>query len=168
MPDDWPEEFDEDSSCAFRDLLQASRRLVFFSLPAMLHAIPPLKFCRSHTDEQFTYCMADIDTLSDDLGIPWEADKDIPFGEVTPFIGFTWDLANCMVSLPDSKKEKYLQAIREWETKPRHTLDEAQKLYGKLLHACHVVPAGRVYLTNLEAFMGACHDRPFCPHYPPR
>ena len=112
--------------------------------------------------------MADIDALSDDLGIPWEADKDVPFGEVAPFIGFTWDLTNCTVSLPDSKKEKYLQAIQEWEMKPRHTLDEAQKLYGKLLHACHVVPAGRAYLTNLEAFMGACHDRPFCPHYPPR
>jgi hypothetical protein len=86
MPDDRPEEFDEDSSFTFRDLSQASRRLVFFSLPALLHAIPPLKFCRSHTDEQFTYCMADIDALSDNLGIPWEADKDIPLSR--PFHRF--------------------------------------------------------------------------------
>ena len=68
--------------------------------------------------------MADIDAISDALRIPWEIEKDIPFGEVDPFIGFSWDLANCMVSLPDRKKEKYLQAIQEWETKPKHTLDE--------------------------------------------
>ena len=112
--------------------------------------------------------MADIDAISDALGIPWEIEKDIPFSEVAPFIGFSWDLANHTVSLPDSKKEKYLQAIQEWETKPKHTLDEVQKLYGKLLHACHIVPAGCAYLTNLEAFMGVCHDSPFCPRYPPR
>lgn len=148
MPDDQPEEFDEDASFTFCDLSQASER--------------------SQSDRLFTYCMADINALSDDLGIPWETEKDIPFSDVAPFIGFSWDLTNRTVSLPDSKKEKYLQAIQEWEAKPKHTLDETQKLYGKLLHACHVVPAGRAYLTNLEAFMGICHDRPFRPHYPPR
>ena len=112
--------------------------------------------------------MVDIDAVSDSLGIPWEVEKDIPFGEVAPFIGFSWDLANRMVSLLDSKKEKYLQAILEWETKPRHTLDEAQKLNGKLLHICHIVPAGRAYLTSLETFIGVCHNSSFCPHYPPR
>ena len=111
--------------------------------------------------------MADIDALSNDLGIPWETEKDIPFSDVAPFIGFSWDLTNRTVCLPQSKKEKYLQAIQEWESKPKHVLDEVQKLYGKLLHACHVIPAGRAYLTNLEAFMGLCHDSPFCPHSPP-
>jgi hypothetical protein len=112
--------------------------------------------------------MADIDALSDILGILWETEKDIPFGEVASFIGFSWDLANHKVGLPDGKKEKYLQAIWEWESKPKLTLDEVQKLYGKLLHTCHIVPAGCAYLTNLEAFMGACHNSPFCLCYPPR
>lgn len=113
--------------------------------------------------------MADIDAISNDLGIPWETGKDLPFSNVAPFIGFSWDLTNCTVSLPESKKAKYLQAIQEWEAKPKHTLEEVQKLYGKLLHACHIVPAGRAYLTSLEAFMGACHrDSPFCPRSPPR
>jgi hypothetical protein len=112
--------------------------------------------------------MADIDALSDKLGIPWEKAKDIPFATTVPFIGFLWDLTTRTVSITDSKKEKYHLAIREWESKPKHTLDEVQKLYGKLLHACHVVPSGRAYLTNLEAFMGQFHHRPFCPHSPPR
>ena len=93
--------------------------------------------------------MADIDALSNELGIPWEKTKDIPFSTLIPFIGFLWDLNTCMVSLLDSRKEKYLQTILDWEAKPRHTLDEVQKLYGKLLHMCHVLPSGRTYLTSL-------------------
>jgi len=108
--------------------------------------------------------MADINALSNDLGISWGTEKDIPFSNMAPFISFSWDLTNCTVSLP---KEKYLQAIQEWELETKHTLEEVQKLYGKLLHACHIIPAGHAYLTNLEAFMGVCHNSPFCPHYPP-
>jgi hypothetical protein len=58
--------------------------------------------------------MADIDALSNDLGIPWETKKDIPFSSIAPFIGFSWNLTNRTVSLPESKKAKYLQAILEW------------------------------------------------------
>ena len=41
-------------------------------------------------------------------------------------------------------------------------------MYGKLLHACHVVPAGRSYLTSLEVFLGQFHNHPFHLHSPPR
>src|SRR5882757_6862830 len=41
------------------------------------------------------------------------------------------------------------------------------KLYGKLLHACAVVPAGRAYLTSLEKFMAIFGNHPFMPHSPP-
>jgi len=36
--------------------------------------------------------MADIDVLSNKLGIPWEKTKDIPFSTAVLFIGFIWDL----------------------------------------------------------------------------
>ena len=36
--------------------------------------------------------MADIDALSDELGILWEKSKDIPFSSSIPFISFLWDL----------------------------------------------------------------------------
>jgi hypothetical protein len=49
-----------------------------------------------------------------------------------------------------------------------HSLDEVQSLYGKLLHACHVIPAGRAYLTRLEIFMGNFHGSPFQPRTPPK
>ncbi|CAA7262997.1 unnamed protein product [Cyclocybe aegerita] len=115
---------------------------------------------RSDEDRKYTYCMADIDTLCEELGIPWEAEKDIPFQSAVPFIGFLWDLERGEVSITSGKQEKYLTAITAWEESTKHTLEEVQKLYGKLLHACLVIPAGRAYLTQLEACMGIFHNRP--------
>ena len=47
-------------------------------------------------------------------------------------------------------------------------LEEVRKLYGKLLHAGNVVPAGHAYLTHLETFMGSFTTNPFVPRHPPR
>ena len=89
------------------------------------------------------------------------------FGTEAPFIGFSWNLENQTVSIPDPNKTKYLQAIFKWESKKTHNLQKVQKLYGKLLHACAVVPTGWAYLTNLEKFMTIFNNNPFMPHSPP-
>lgn len=47
-------------------------------------------------------------------------------------------------------------------------LIETQRLFGKLLYACLVVPAGRAYLTELEAMLPIFGNRPHVPHSPPR
>ncbi|PPR02753.1 hypothetical protein CVT26_009464 [Gymnopilus dilepis] len=141
-------EFDEDHKFPIRDLSGSSSR--------------------STEDAAFTYCLADIDTLSDELGIKWETTKDVPFGQQFPYIGFLWDLEYNTVSLLPEKTEKYRAAIKEWREAPAHPLEDAQKLYGKLLHTCHIIPAGRAYLTNLERFMGVFGDSPFMPRTPPR
>ena len=148
MPDDRAEEFDEDCSTPIQDLSNQTPK--------------------SPEGARYTYAFADIDSISDELGIPWEQKKDITFGSEAPFIGFSWNLKNQTVSIPESKKTKYLHAIFDWESKKTHNLKEAQKLYGKLLHACAVVPTGRAYLTSLEKFMAIFGDNPFMPHSPPR
>ena len=148
MPNGACEQFTEDMATPIRDLSQASP-------------------C-SGPDAHFSYCMADIDSLSDELGIPWEQTKDVAFVSSIPYIGFLWDIEARMVSIPEGKKAKYLAAIAEWHSTKVHTLEEAQRLHGKLMHACYVVPAGRAYLTSLEAFLGIFHDRPFMPRSPPK
>jgi len=60
--------------------------------PCQLHCYNVHAAHRSEGDSHYTYCMADIDVLSDKLGIPWEKTKDIPFSTAVPFIGFIWDL----------------------------------------------------------------------------
>jgi hypothetical protein len=105
---------------------------------------------RSAHDATFTYNMDDINRVAAHLGIPWEESKDIPFGS---YIGLEWNITQRTVALPDDKREKYMAAIADWESRTPHTLREVQSLHGKLLHACHIFPAGRAYLTRLEILM---------------
>src|SRR6266702_4151773 len=92
----------------------------------------------------------------------------IPFVTEVPYLGFQWNLHTHIVSLLDDKRTRYLAAIVEWEGKHTHNLLETQKLYGKLLHASLVIPAGRAYLTGLEAMLSSFNDNIFLPHTPPR
>ena len=72
MPNSCAEEFDENCSTPICDLSNQTPRSV--------------------EDSRYTYTLADINDFSDELGIPWEHDKDIPFGTEAPFIGFLWNL----------------------------------------------------------------------------
>jgi hypothetical protein len=148
MPDRRIEEFDEDASFPILDLSQTSTRSV--------------------KDARFTYCFEDIDRLSKILGIPWERTKDILFSACAPFIRFLWDIDTHSISIPPKKTEKYLGAIREWEARSSHTLQQVQELYGKLLHTSLVLPAGRAYLVSLENMLSIFHNRPHMPRTPPK
>ena len=138
------EEFDEDCRFPCRDLSHQSPRSV--------------------TDAQFTYNFDDIDKVSSQLGIPWDCSKDQPFSNSSTYIGFDWDLSSLWVSLSSAKKEKYSRAILEWNARSSHVLNDVEKLYGKLLHACSVIPSGRAFLTSLEAMLRTSHHSPFVPH----
>lgn len=121
---------------------------------------------RSAHDATFSYAFQDIDEISHRLGIPWEREKDSPFAPTFTFIGLAWSLISRSVTLPLPKRQKYQRAIEEWECTKTHTLNDAQKLHGKLLHATLVLTRGRPYLINIEAFLGVFHDTPFKPHTP--
>jgi hypothetical protein len=138
------EQFDEDCRFPCQDLSNSSPR--------------------SAADSRYTYNFDDIDRVSEELGIPWERSKDVPFGQSAKYIGFTWNMSTLQVSLGTEKKEKYHQAIQEWQARLSHTLKDVEKLYGKLLHTCAIIPSGRAFLTGLEAMLTICHDRPFVPH----
>ncbi|PPR06680.1 hypothetical protein CVT24_012975 [Panaeolus cyanescens] len=148
QPDEQPEEFDEDCKAVLQDLSGKSPR--------------------SADDEQFSYSMEDIDKLFTQLGIQVEKEKDILFQVLVPYLGFLWDLEKKTVALQPAKGEKYLSAIREWQEREVHSLEDVQKLYGKLLHASNVIPSGRAYLTKLEAFMASFNNKPHAAHRPPK
>ena len=147
MPNGCSEEFDEDMASPLQDL------------SGNLECSPE--------DTLFTYVDNDIDHLSNELSIPWEMSKTIPFRSMVSYLGFIWDLDVHTVAISVENKFKYLRAIEEWKRKLTHALAEVQKLYGKLLHASLVVPAGCAYLTNLEAILSGFNSSPFVPHTPP-
>lgn len=121
---------------------------------------------RSTHDAKFSYAICDIDQISQRLGIPWETSKDQPFSHTTIYIGFVWDLRECTVSLSKPKIDKYLNAITEWNQRVTHVLEDVQKLYGKLLHASCLTPAGRAYLTGFERMLPVSARKPFMPIRP--
>ena len=146
MPDGSPAEFHEDAAHPIKDFSQVSGH--------------------SPSNARFTYCDVDIDKISQRLGIPWEPSKTVPFSFVIPYLGFEWNLSEHTMVIPECKKTKYKAAIKEWLICQTHNLDEAQKLYGKLLHACLVLPAGRTYLTCLEGLLASFGPNPLVPTTP--
>jgi hypothetical protein len=122
LPDGQTEEFDKDMLYPMRDHSQDSPCL--------------------EEEQVYNYTFDDIKTITDQLGIPWECSKDIPFDTLILFIGLVWDLDKRTVSLADKKNVKYLAAILEWDSTCLHDLKQVQKLYGKLLHTCLVMPHG--------------------------
>jgi hypothetical protein len=90
------------------------------------------------------------------LGIPWHKDKgDDAFVFVTNFIGFRWDIPNRTVGLPERKRIKFLQRVRQFidrfSTHPCELLD-IQKLHGSLCHVAFVYMEGRSHLASLSNF----------------
>ena len=130
------------------------------ALPANNHA--------SNSDVTFAYSLEHIDAISEKLGIPWERSKDQPFGSSFTYLGFLWDIDNKLVSLTERKRVKYCHAIEEWNQSVRHTLEETEKLHGKLLHATHIIPKGRAYLSGLERLMVTQRDKPRVPLKSPK
>jgi len=142
LPNDQFEEFAEDMSTPLQDL-------------SVKHG--------ETSNSTYAYLMEHVDVISAKLDIPWERSKDVPFGSITPFIGFNWDIEKKIVSLQEKKKVKYRSAVEEWWRQKVHTLEDVQKLYGKLLHTCLVVPEGRAYLTKLESILRIFHKTPHKP-----
>ena len=148
LPDGSLEEFDKDCSMTLADLADVS--------PCSVN------------DRAFAYMDTDIDKISSLLGICWEPSKSIPFREEVSYLGFHWDLHARRVYLLEEKRVKYLAVIMEWENVRMHNLLDTQRIYGKLLHATLVLPAGRAYLTNLKAMLALFDNGVFVPHSPPR
>jgi hypothetical protein len=91
LPDDLPAEFNKDAAAALKDLSLSSA-------------------C-SDINSLFSYCNADVNTLSEHLGILWEPSKTIPFFDSVPFLGFWWNISSKTVEITEEKKTKYKAAI---------------------------------------------------------
>jgi hypothetical protein len=119
-------------------------------------------------DSEYPYTLTEVNQITTGLGIPWEQLKDRDFSDTFIFTGFLWDLKNRTVTIPDEKRDKYLQAIADWSGRPTHDLGETQKLYGKLLHVSALITEGQAYLTTLERMISLFRNRPFKLYHAPK
>lgn len=127
----------------------------------------PVGMGRREREDGFGYGVEDIDEVSDALGIRWGKAKDQLFASSGTFIGLHWSIARRAVSLPDEKRDRYLESIRDWQLRSTHSLLDVQQLYGRLLHAALVVPEGRARLVGLESMLGTFRTNPFARKHPP-
>jgi hypothetical protein len=149
LPNGRPEEFDDDFNFPLKDLSGTNP-------------------CNDD-DMAFTYNMDNIDTIATELGYKFESEKDIQFCYQPLYFGFEWNITNLQVFVPDSKRQKYHDTIIEWERRSRHNLEQANQLYGKLMHVTHVLARGRAYLTHLETLIANLSNAsPFTSRYPPK
>ena len=74
-----------------------------------------------------------------------------PPGPVCICLGLEYDVDNNTISLPKSKLEALVQLLQDWLVKPTASERELASLSGKLLNACNVFFAGRLFLNRILA-----------------
>src|SRR6266567_2615718 len=90
------------------------------------------------------------------LCVPWHKEKcDNSFAFITTFIGYRWDIANKLVSLPDPKRRKFHERVRQFLDRfnghPCCLLD-VQRIHGSLCHVAFVHVEGHSHLPSLSNF----------------
>lgn len=105
------------------------------------------------------------------LGIPWHPDKcDDTFAFVTTFIGFQWDIPAKTVSLPEHKRLKFLERVRQFLDRfdgHRCSLRDVEKIHGSLCHVAFVHMEGCSHLPSLSNFAASFKGDAFLTRYPP-
>lgn len=106
------------------------------------------------------------------LNVPWHEKKgDDKFLPVTNFIGYTWDLPQKRVSLPDLKRKKFLHRVRTFIDSFKHRrchMIDVQKIHGSLCHIAFVYPEGRSRLPSFSNFTSTFKNNKYLRRFPPR
>lgn len=102
------------------------------------------------------------------LGWPWALHKYRNFANTFTYLGFIWDIANKNVTIPDTKKQKFISRCCAWVGGLKKLLKDAQQLFGLLNHCCLVLRFARVRLHNLQKFIASFPSKasPFLTHTP--
>ena len=115
---------------------------VFFRFPTSTTSNPP----------SFSYSLSDVFDIATRLGWPWKDSKTKPFANEFKYLGFTWNLSEKTVQLPDSKKLRYLSKLEPWILGRKFTRKEAESILGTLVHCSLALPIGRSRLPSISRF----------------
>jgi hypothetical protein len=101
----------------------------------------------------------DLDSMKEmiaPLGVPWHKTKGSDFSDIFVYVGFTWDLTQKTVSLPEKKRIKYLNKLTIFLQKYEHAQvpkRELESVIGTLSHITFVFQHGRSFMSNLYEFL---------------
>jgi hypothetical protein len=100
-------------------------------------------------DYEYEYDETTLHSIAEPLGWPWSPTKCFPFASTFTYIGFSWDLVNKTVFLPDQKKSKYLQKLEHWRPPFMPTCKEVESLIGTFNHVNLILPNGKTHMLHL-------------------
>ena len=102
------------------------------------------------------------------FGVPWNSRKLRPLSVVQRYIGFDWNLAERLVSLPEAKRGTILALVEGWlSAGEMFTAKEAAALHGKLVFVASIFRLIRPYLPSISSFSESFRD-PRARLHPPR
>ena len=81
-----------------------------------------------------------------ELNIPWHPDKGQDFDETFKYIGFLWNITARTVSLPEEKRQKFLDRTRNFISAFQAqccAVRDVMKIHGSLCHIAYVYPEGK-------------------------
>lgn len=123
------------------DLLKWVDDDIFFRYPTSPSSFAPWLY---------SYDESLIFNIAIDLGWPWAPDKFRPFAFLFLYLGFEWDLIEKIVSIPLSKRSKYLARLTSWVAGASVTRADCEGIIGCLQHCCLVLREGRSRLPSFH------------------
>src|SRR3984957_13527993 len=136
-----------------------------FCFPSPLGSFSSQEF----PDLRYDYDLDHVKFIISPLRIPWHREKGQDFHSTFPYLGFTWNLTDKTVTIPEKNGQKHHARLIEFLSKcSNHKVlkKDAQKISGSLSHLSFVLQRGRSYLANLFHWIGTFPNE-FAPRYPP-
>ena len=115
---------------------------VFFRFPTAITSNVP----------SFSYSLSNIYDLATQLGWPWKLSKTRPFAPEFKYLGFTWNLTNKTVQIPNDKKTHYLEKLRPGTEGQNFSRKDVESVLGTLVHCSLAIPDGRSHLPSISRF----------------
>lgn len=98
--------------------------------------------------------LADVTTISNNLGVETNPAKNHDFGEEQRYVGFIWNRKDHTVRLPEEKLEERTRIVVDLLDQDRSwSFDEVESFIGKLVHTVYIVPHMKAYMRSFYKWL---------------
>jgi hypothetical protein len=121
----------------------------------------------NNIEYRYRYTLQSAKAYIGPINIPWHPTKWADFDDTCDYVGYHFNFPNRTVSLPESKRIKYVFRLRTFLDLYSHKQvfkRDAEKISGTLAHCAFIFPHGRSYLSNLYRWI-ADFPSEFVPRY---
>lgn len=98
--------------------------------------------------------LADVTTLSNNLGVETNPAKNHEFGDKQRYVGFIWNGKDHTVRLPEEKlRERTKLVVDLLSSETAWSFDQIKSCIGKLVHTVYIVPHMKAYMRSFYKWL---------------